>query len=211
MVRAWNRCLGIPTLTCMALLIASPLMAQILDPCLSTASPVGWPAGIAVCPAGDGRSLSDVGATINLRIRDTNNLPIVNMAPEDVWLAGCVNLTLCNSSESSMADRLTDENGETEMSGTMAAGGSDTGVLVIVQGNVLLFTLNCVDNLCLPFEVRSADMNGDLVVNLVDLSQFAAAFPPNAYSAAADFTFDGIVGLGDVSFLAQHLLHACTP
>jgi hypothetical protein len=55
----------------------------------------------------------------------------------------------------------------------------------------------------------SADIDGDLVVDLVDLSRFAMSYPPHAYSAEADFDFDGEVGLLDFAFFSAHFGHVC--
>ena len=48
----------------------------------------------------------------------------------------------------------------------------------------------------------SADNNGDLVVNLADLSTFAAGYT-GAYNACADVFYDGVINLSDLSLFSQ--------
>lgn len=54
---------------------------------------------------------------------------------------------------------------------------------------------------------RSPDMNSDTIVNLLDLTAFAAAFPPNPYSTCADFDCDGVISLIDLTIMANHFNH----
>ena len=55
---------------------------------------------------------------------------------------------------------------------------------------------------------KSPDLDGDGQVALVDVSIFAAAFPPNAYEFCIDYDCDGVIGLVDLSIFAQHFAHA---
>jgi hypothetical protein len=54
---------------------------------------------------------------------------------------------------------------------------------------------------------RSPDMSGDGTVDLIDLSQFAAAYTPRPYNMCADFNCDGVVDIIDLSRFAAHYLH----
>ena len=59
----------------------------------------------------------------------------------------------------------------------------------------------------LPFiRFNSPDMNGDLVINLVDVSLFAQVYL-GGYSYSADFYWDGLLNMVDVAILAQHYGH----
>jgi hypothetical protein len=58
-------------------------------------------------------------------------------------------------------------------------------------------------------EVKSADLDCDLDVDLVDFSLFGAAYPPNPYDPCCDYDCDGDVDLVDFSLFAQHWQHRC--
>jgi hypothetical protein len=76
---------------------------------------------------------------------------------------------------------------------------------VVIQGFVVLDSLtNCSTDFCCPISLRSPDINGSLGVDLVDLSIFAASFPPNAFDACCDMNVDGTIGLQDLSQFAFH-------
>ncbi len=48
----------------------------------------------------------------------------------------------------------------------------------------------------------SPDINGDLTVNLADLSSFAAGYT-GTYDACADMFYDGVINLSDLSLFSQ--------
>jgi hypothetical protein len=129
-------------------------------------------------------------------------------------LFGCNNnLYLVGGGHSIDADSATGQNGQTTISGAMSAGGCDEGLAVIVQG-VVIETPDGLDILCLPYTVRSPDMNsanreGDGIVDLLDLSIFATHYlsPPKPYEPCMDFNGDGSVDIIDFSMFAQHYLH----
>ncbi len=54
---------------------------------------------------------------------------------------------------------------------------------------------------------RSPDLNSDGIVNLVDLSIFASAWPPGMYNYCCDYNCDGIINLSDLAVFAQHFGH----
>jgi len=179
--------------------------------CSTTASIDGGPYTILVCPAGDGPTLASIGATITVRLRDvTGMIPIVGVPANDYWLFDCNDqVALCGGSNAINADGPSDADGMTTISGAIAAGGSGDGTLVIVQGVVIE---DCeFQPLCLSIAWRSPDIDGDLIVNLVDFSIFGPAFPspPEAYDPAADMNNDGIINLVDFSIFGEHFLHVC--
>jgi len=181
----------------------------LLDGCWSTVTPVGFPAAIAVCPAGDGQTLADVGARIDVVTRDPQGNTVGDIPALDIWILGCGERDLCWAARASNADAPTNAQGETTISGSIAAGGMHAGVSVYLQAIVVLAQPGCTEPECLALELRSPDIDGDLIVDLVDLSRFAMSWPPHAYSAQADFDFDGEVGLLDFAFFAAHFGHAC--
>ncbi len=189
-----------------------------------SAAPVGipgcscsaWGAGgyYFVCPSGDGDRFDDIGAIITVEVKDITGMPIPGIPASDFWLIGCNdNLFLVGGSGSIDADSMTGANGQTTISGAMSAGGCDEGLAVVVQG-VIIETPDGQNILCLPYTVRSPDMNGanregDGIVDLLDLSIFATHYlsPPKPYVPCMDFNGDSVVDLIDFSMFAQHYLH----
>jgi hypothetical protein len=58
-------------------------------------------------------------------------------------------------------------------------------------------------------EVRSPDINGDCIVDLIDFIAFAAAYLTT--DPCCDYDCDGTVGLTDFIIFASHYLHDCPP
>lgn len=172
-------------------------------------------AHVLVCPQGDGQSLAEAGATIHVLVINDQGDPTPSMPPGDIWVLGCDEAwtTLCTPLISAIdADAPTDANGLTTVSGAIRAGGSGTGLWVVVGGSIATGEWPaCADFICLPITVVSPDMNGDLTVDLTDVSLFASAWPPQPYSAASDMNGDGTINLVDVSLFARHLYHGCQP
>lgn len=201
------------TVAFLAMLIAAALPASVagklLHPCQSTVTGEGLPAAIAICPAGDGQTLAEVGARIDLIGVDGQGIPVPGVDPRDIWLMGCGGGDPCLWAGMSIGDGPTDENGETSLSGTVAAGGMYSGVSVFAYDIVMVSSPDCSEAICLPVELRSADINNDMIVDIIDLSILGAAFTTGPYNPAADFTFDGVVDLEDLTFLGEHFGHSC--
>ena len=85
-------------------------------------------------------------------------------------------------------------------------------MLVVVQGIIVEDPgAGCVA-LCLPISAVSPDINGDLVVDLIDLAAFAVSYtaPPKPYVACLDYNCDGtLIDLIDFALFALHYTHAC--
>jgi hypothetical protein len=58
------------------------------------------------------------------------------------------------------------------------------------------------------FRTNSPDLNGDLAVNLTDVSHFVGSFF-GTYDYASDFQWDGVINLSDIVLLAQGLGSEC--
>lgn len=165
---------------------------------------------ILVCPQGDGESLAEVGATITVQV-SLECVTISGLPPEDIWVFGCDSgMTLCAPARRAIdADRPSDENGFTTVSGTIRAGGSSTGLFLAVRGWVATGDCPCQELICLPITVVSPDIDGNLIVDLVDLGVFAGTYPPQPYASSSDFNGDGVINLLDVSLFAKHWQHSC--
>lgn len=173
------------------------------------------PCLLFVCPKGDTPSFADQGWSLDIWVWDVNHNPIPGIPAFDFWFIDCAPLSdvsLCGGSASTHADANTDANGKTTMStATLIGGGCADGMALVIQGIVVPDSLtNCTTDKCFPIWLRSPDINGDLVVNLVDLSIFAAAFPPMLYERCSDMNIDGTVDLIDLSKFAFHFPgHEC--
>ncbi|MDH3198371.1 MAG: hypothetical protein OEO21_09040 [Candidatus Krumholzibacteria bacterium] len=192
----------------------------VVHPCSSTASIATGGACLLSCPFGDGEALTTVSAIITLTVKDGTGAPVVGVPAGDVWLIGCTGgLTLCGGSGSSNADLATDVTGTTTMSGTLAVGGCDTAVKVVVQNTVLANPLNCAQDLCLALEVRSPDIDGDLTVGTIDFGLFGLDYPspPKTYNPCIDYNcaidLPGppavIIGVVDFGLYGLHHFHNC--
>jgi hypothetical protein len=184
----------------------------IVDACSSTANAIGC--CLFVCPAGDGPTMAGCGSIIHIQAKDQTGAGIAGIPAADFWVEGCTGaLVLCGGSGSSNADSASSDNGRTTMSGSVAAGGCDVGFIVVIQGVIVNDqATNCTTHKCLAFtDVTSADTNGDLIVDIIDLAAFAAGYtsPPKPYTLCFDFNCDGLVDIIDFSRFAQHYLHVC--
>ena len=56
---------------------------------------------------------------------------------------------------------------------------------------------------------NSPDINGDLIVNLTDISLFAVDFFGAVYMYRSDFNYDGAINLTDLAMLAPTIGVPC--
>lgn len=194
--------------------IAATAVAKPINPCASSATTEGGV--LLVCPLGDGPTLADIGATIDVTVmigpsEDPEPYPSYGMLPSDIWVAPVGSqrsALLCGGSFSCDADGLLDENGHTTISGSIAAGGhSENPVHVIAIGQAVGRGEQCDDPL--PLVLVSPDINGDLVVDLVDVAMFGLEFGRAVPDPRMDFDGDGAVDMADVGRFAIHLSHGC--
>jgi hypothetical protein len=189
--------------------------SSLVDPCRSTARVEGvLPATWLACPRGDGQGLVERSVSIRIAVYDPSGWPVAGVPASDFWLIDCdpVNdIVLCGGSASCDADSATNAQGMTSFStSALAAGGCADGLSVVVQGYVIEDSLTtCTTAQCLPLNVRSPDIDGDLSVGLADLVLLNAAYYPNPYDPCADLDGDGYVDLRDLSYFALHWQHRC--
>ncbi|HOX24399.1 MAG TPA: dockerin type I domain-containing protein [Candidatus Krumholzibacteria bacterium] len=202
--------------------LASLAMAGVPDLNLSTATmdPAANGASVWNLPGGSGSRFDEafapggatVNATITLTLIDTNGDPIANYPAEDIWLetSGVLqqfgSLVFCT--DGTVADADTDENGQTLWLQALKAGGYTIGetVIIIIAGSPL-----AGGGLLLVF--NSADINGDLVVNLSDIVAFTQLlggdFSQNP-EFAGDFNNDGTINLSDIVRMVQGIGTNCS-
>jgi hypothetical protein len=189
------------------LLVAGIAMAGIINPCNSPVVYTGaTPECYFACPKGDTNNFVTEGFWFDFTINDIAGLPIEGIPFSDFWVVDCDgvrNLTYCP--QPAVANNNTDVNGQTRMSlTTLAVGGCANGLTPVCQGYLLQQLVPPCTNYCFQIQVRSADMTGDLVVNIADLGLFATYFPPNPYNECGDFDCGGAVNIGDLARFAFH-------
>jgi len=160
------------------------------------------------CPAGDGESTAHLAIEVYVIICEE---PVEAFPYQDIWLddydpADPEGFTLCQGG--SYADQSTDENGYTTISGVHAGGGwVQSGMAVYISGIVA----GGGDGPILPIDTNGPDLNGDRVVDLIDVGFFSA----DLLEPIAPFRSDlvdagpGPVDLADVGRLAAHIGHEC--
>lgn len=168
------------------------------------------PVSYFVCPAGDGAWLTTafaeggvtVDGTITLHLLDILHDPIPFYPAEDIWLESSQG-DLAHRIGGTIADRDTDAAGITVWQLPLRAGGTWTPgstLRVMIAGMVL-------QRPGLQARHNSPDINGDLDVNLADLTAFASDYH-GAYAYRSDYNWDGAINLTDVSAVAVHYGHA---
>lgn len=182
--------------------------------CSMTASS---PEGVLfVCPQGDGDRLDTKGLTVTVTVNYPGAVPLPDVSTDYIWLEACSGLlAACGDGAKIHASAPTNANGQTTITGRFAAGGCDnTGVQVFVNiptEGPMPGAIIC-ESACLPIAVRSCDLDGNLVVNLIDFSTFGQGYqsPPKAYNACLDFAAPfGTVTLADYAKYGTHSSHHC--
>lgn len=187
-----KRLLSLAAAGIMLLGLASLASAGIPDDTNSTAT--SGTGTVLVVPDGTGDTLGNKGLTISVNVRDVNDDPIAGYPFQDIWWddPGNGDISLCQGG--SVADFNTNATGDTSISGAAAAGGyTQGGLQVYLAGTPLTGPT-------LGIDVNSPDINGDLVVNLSDISLFAADLT-GAYNFKSDFVPDGVINLSDIGKL----------
>ena len=159
---------------------------------------------IMITPGGTGPSLGDEGLTITVTVLDANGDPIIGFPFQDFWWSdeSYVDIALCPGG--CAADANTDASGETTISGAACGGGWTLGGLRVFVAGVPI-----VGTPTLEIDVNSPDLNGDRIVDVADLGDFAIDYADPAYHFRSDFTGDGIEDIADVGEFAIHYGEMC--
>jgi len=195
-----KRLLSLAASALMVIGAASLAAAGIPDEAESTASSASG--CLRITPNGFGETLSSKGLTVTVTVRDGNGDPIAGYPFQDVGLAdnvGGADISLCTSGWVSSAN--TNASGVTTITGSGFGGGSTQGGMRATVAGVRV-----TGSIALDIDVVSCDMDGDLDVDLVDLSSvpngFAARFQNGVYNFQSDFNCDGVENLLDVTKFA---------
>jgi len=159
-------------------------------------------------PNGDGATFTlartlagQQDATVTLTLKDALGSIIANFPAEDMWLESADG-SMVSCALGSIANAETDWNGQTTWVNPLLAGGwSQANTIVMIAGATLMSG-------DLAISYNSVDMNGDLRVDLSDVSIFAGDFY-GGYAFRADFFFDGLLNLSDIVVLARGLGSQC--
>ena len=190
-------------------LIAVSAMANIPYPdnCVLSV-PVGSEGAVVfTLPNGMGNALSDArlaGAPIDgtLTLTVNNNLgdPIANHPQEDMWLVTADGgLVTCGMV---YPTGPTDSNGETWFVDAIAGGGNSLmeNAQAMITGDPIPTTA--------ALHFVSADISGDLLVNLSDIAVFTQDLN-GAYNAQSDLNADGSINLSDIALMSQGIGAVC--
>lgn len=168
------------------------------------------PGAIFVLPDGSGESLSELGLTVSVTIYDADSDPFPAFPVQDIVLVdsqGGVDVSLCTAAW--RASQMTNASGETTIEGAAFGGGStDRGLIAYLIG------VN-FGNPVPPLDIRvvSADLDGDLVVGILDLANvpngFAARYRTGVYDWVIDLNHDDAVNLLDISRFAMAMGAGC--
>lgn len=159
--------------------------------------------------------LGVIDATILVELRDSDNVLVLGYPAADVWLeAQNGGLSFCVDNPA-IADFASEQRGGgefewcTEFSGPFYGGGhtdpaaGDQVVVMTASTGSTPVTAHLSD-----LQMNSADINGDLVVNLIDLGIFAGDYF-GTYNFRSDFVPDNQVNLGDIGRMASGMGTAC--
>jgi len=209
------------------MVFATSLYAGDVNECESEASMSCAQMRISICPAGDFETFrtactdASPNGHVIVYVRDDLGNPIADVPWTDYWFNACdIGQELCLCASPIVADSLTNLEGRTTFSGSIAGGGCvlTGGIYVACQGKTFVDKPECLVTTCLDMQVVSPDYTGNCLVDLSDLSFFGDSYnmslgdPPvgdKAYDDCCDYTDDTNCDLSDFSFFGEHYLHEC--
>ncbi len=200
-----NRC---ACLVFALVLAAVPALANIPAPDLCVLSnPAGTDgATVYTLPNGAGNAFNEarlggaaVDATLTLTVVNSDANPIEGYPAEDIWLVttggGLVSCADVNPGAA------TDANGQTQWVDAIAGGGNSLAedCQAIIAGDAVPTTATV--------HFVSPDVNGDLQVNLTDVTLFTQGLDEG--DPDVDFNNDGTVNLSDITLMTQGIGAVC--
>ncbi len=195
------------TLALAVLIVGASAQAAVPNLDLSTAVIANGSAGatLLIHPHGVGNPFThailasgvvvDATITATLLYGDAPGSPLADYAAEDLWLETSDN-TLGFLTGGTIADEPTDEFGQTHWSDPLFAGGTTFGETVVV-----MTASGALAQPGLDLTFISADINGDLALNLFDNTTFATAYA-HQYDPIADLWYDSLNNLSDLAVFA---------
>ena len=187
-------------------LATAPAVANIPSPDLCVLEMDPYWAVLFTLPNGGGNAFTDargeggaVDATLTLTVVNSLGDPIYNYPGEDIWLeTPSVDFVTCGLAN---PDSNTDATGQTRWADPLFGGGNSlgSGVQAVIAGGIV--------PVAAALQFVSADMNGDLQVNLSDITTFTQALA--VYDINADFNADGVVNLSDITLMTQGIGASC--
>ena len=164
---------------------------------------------IMVCPGCDGPTFAEaqvfggvvMDATIEVFIRNSAGQGIPGIPATDIVIDDG-SFVFCPGG--GHADYDTDGSGYTEFALPPCGGGCSTGPLF----NGFLSGVSFLQNPISHVQFNSPDSNGDLVVDLIDLADFAGVYFSGAVYCS-DYYWDGVMNLLDLALFSQHYGHVC--
>ena len=172
------------------------------------------PMALLVFPDGSGPPMTEatlaggaiIDATIYLTLYggcDSYGQLLVGFPAEDLWLESTDgSLVFCSGGN--IADGPTDQEGKTQWSRPLSGGGWDLGTCrIMVTGDSSIVAS------AFPLQFNSPDLNGDLKVDLTDVTRFAEDFFSYTYSFRSDLFFDYVVNLSDIPLMRAAIGKSC--
>ena len=170
-------------------------------PDLSEWSAVSAGGTVMACPAKDGPSLAERGASVILTLRHCGE-PVVGFPAQDVWLKSKTHGAVVLCQGGLVGDNNSGTDGVITISGRIAGGGWEANAMqAVVAGWVLVGP-------GMDIHVNSPDITGDLRVDLADAALFSADLAAQS-GFRSDFYANGVVNLADVGIFSAHLGHTC--
>jgi hypothetical protein len=169
---------------------------------------------VSNCPAGDfelvGNSCGGAGgASIQYHFFDINGNQVIGLPQTNVWLMP-VNPAEVVYYKPNMpvTDIPSDLAGRTWTTIALSAGGcSQLGLQCVVLDPVTSTLVVLQNPPSIQITFKSPDINADGIVNLADLSFFAASYGAMPYNYCCDYNDDGVVNLSDLAFFGGHYMH----
>lgn len=207
-----------------AFLIASEAVIALANPVVLVQEiqcDITEPVYLMVVPDGSGMDFSEartidgqvVDATIRVQLWLGDEYgpigPLPGWSAEDISFGAVEDHTQsCTQDYLITGQGLTDSDGWTEITLAPHGGGWTQGILeVFIMADPAL--IEDPDPSVLSIQFNSPDINGDGLVNLVDVSLFAQDFFSGTAPFRSDLVWDGVLNLSDVGVFAQNLGVGC--